>query len=458
MASSDIVSPNGLDLSPKPPSPVRVSKRAGLLFLLVGAIVLGLILYGVVTRGDRQLKLGFQMDETKGLTAATDAGKMITSKVPASALAQGRGPASEELVTEAAPSSAASPAAVSPTYHQAPIYYPPQPTQPQYREPSAEDRRRELAYQREQEALNAPTTAREAFSPGQQAGAVGSSGPTPQGDLAQMTQLLQAMQGSAGGPRSANLPGAISNGIPRITLGSNSTSQAEEYKLQNAQDEKEAFLEKARAKNVENYLGSTRVKPLSKYEIKTGWDIPAILEQAMNSDLPGEIKALVRENVYDTATGKYLLIPQGSRLVGSYDSRVGYGQDGVQVAWNRIIFPDASSINLEGMAGQDAKGNTGLRYDVDNHYKRLIGMAVLTSAFSAAFQLSQTRRGTVFTYPSPGEIAGSAAAGNLSQIGAEVTRRNLNIQPTVKVPIGYRFNVRVNRDLLFESPYRAMQP
>ena len=145
-------------------------------------------------------------------------------------------------------------------------------------------------------------------------------------------------------------------------------------------------------------------------------------------------------------------------MIGTYDTRVGFGQDGVQVVWNRIIFPDASSINLEGMVGQDAKGYAGLRYDVDNHYKRLIGMAVLTSAFSAAFQLSQTRRGTVFTYPSPGEIAGSAVAGNLSQIGGEVTRRNLNIQPTVKVPIGYRFNVRVNRDLLFESPYRAMQP
>ena len=169
-------------------------------------------------------------------------------------------------------------------------------------------------------------------------------------------------------------------------------------------------------------------------------------------------RAQVRSNVYDTASGKYLLIPQGSRLIGTYDTRVGFGQDGVQVVWNRIIFPDASSINLEGMVGQDAKGYAGLRYDVDNHYKRLIGMAVLTSAFSAAFQLSQTRRGTVFTYPSPGEIAGSAVAGNLSQIGGEVTRRNLNIQPTVKVPIGYRFNVRVNRDLLFESPYRAMQP
>jgi type IV secretory pathway VirB10-like protein len=78
--------------------------------------------------------------------------------------------------------------------------------------------------------------------------------------------------------------------------------------------------------------------------------------------------------------------------------------------------------------------------------------------FGAAFQLSQTRPGTVFTYPSPGQIAGSAAAENLSQIGGEVTRRNLNVQPTIKVPIGYRFNVRVNRDLLFDAPYSPMQP
>lgn len=101
MASSDIVSPSGLDLSPKPPSPVRVSKRAGFVFFIAGAGVLGLILYGVVTRGDRQLKLGFQIDETKGLTAATDAGKMIASKVPASPLAQGRDAAKEEIVTAA---------------------------------------------------------------------------------------------------------------------------------------------------------------------------------------------------------------------------------------------------------------------------------------------------------------------------------------------------------------------
>ena len=86
-----------------------------------------------------------------------------------------------------------------------------------------------------------------------------------------------------------------------------------------------------------------RVKRRCRYEIKAGWEIPVVLDQSLNSDLPGELKALVTSNVYDTATGLYLLIPQGSRLIGKYDSRVAYGQDGVQVAWGRIIYPDASS-------------------------------------------------------------------------------------------------------------------
>ena len=280
----------------------------------------------------------------------------------------------------------------------------------------------------------------------------------PLGDIAQLAPLLRAIQSTAASAPSANAAIPITPGLSGIALGNGGQSQAEEYKLQNAQDEKERFLERARGRTAETYLGTTRIKPLSKYEIKAGWEIPGVLEQALNSDLPGEIKALVRENVYDTATGKHLLIPQGSRLIGAYNSRVGYGQDGVQVVWNRIIFPDASSISLEGMVGQDVHGYSGARYDVDNHYGRLIGFSLLTSVFSAAFQLSQTRRGTVFTYPSPGEIAGGAAAGNLSQLGGEVTRRNLNVQPTIKVAIGYRFNVRVNRDLLFEAPYRSPQP
>ena len=230
-----------------------------------------------------------------------------------------------------------------------------------------------------------------------------------------------------------------------------------EYDEQNMQAGKQQFIRNARSGGrTDDYLKSIRTAPVSPFEIKAGWEIPAVMEQALNSDLPGELKALVSSSVFDTATGQYLLIPQGSRLVGTYDSRIGYGQDGVQVVWNRMIFPDASSIDLAGMTGVDSHGNAGLRDQVDHHYKRLIGFAALTSLFSAGFELSQRSRQSVLTYPSPGEIVGSAVGQEVSQLGSQITRRNLNVQPTIKIPVGYRFNVRVNRDILFEAPYRAM--
>lgn len=98
------------------------------------------------------------------------------------------------------------------------------------------------------------------------------------------------------------------------------------YDAQNAQSQEQDFVERTRGRTVENHLKSTRTEPLSRYEIKAGWDIPATLEQAINSDVPGDVKALVRSNVYDTATGKYLLIPQGARLLGTYNSVISYGQ------------------------------------------------------------------------------------------------------------------------------------
>lgn len=154
----------------------------------------------------------------------------------------------------------------------------------------------------------------------------------------------------------------------------------------------------------------------------------------------------------------YLLIPQGSRLIGRYDSRLTYAQDGVQVVWNRLIFPDGSSVDLDGMVGLDAHGNAGLRDKVDHHYKRLIGFTALTSMFSAAFAISQRTNQSVLAYPTPGQAAGQAVGQDLSQTGSELTRRNLNVQPTVKVPAGYKFTVRVNRDILFDAPYEPMQP
>ena len=138
-------------------------------------------------------------------------------------------------------------------------------------------------------------------------------------------------------------------------------------------------------------------------------------------------------------------------------AKVEVGQYGVQIVWNRIIFPDGTSINLEGMVGQDDRGNAGFRHSVDNHYKRVLGWGLLTSAFTGASYLAQNRRANFLTQPSAGELLGSAAGTELSQLGSQITRRNLNIQPTIKIPLGYRFNVRVNRDMLFDGPYTPLR-
>ena len=148
MSSSDIVSPSGLDLSPKPPNPVLVSKRAGILFLIVGAVVAGMILYGIVTRGDRQLKLGLQADGTKGVTAATDAGRVITSRIPAGQAPQIRGrELMGELSTDPAPrkpNQGNSSGTYAGSVYTQSARNVAAPVAPPYRDLSPEERRREL--------------------------------------------------------------------------------------------------------------------------------------------------------------------------------------------------------------------------------------------------------------------------------------------------------------------------
>lgn len=438
----EIDSPSGIDLHPAPPSPVRLSRRAGILALGLVFVVVALIGYGIYTRGQQQYQVGFLADEPRGVTAATEAGKIVAAQVPTRPTHLVAAP-EEEVV--------APPEAERRGDRRPQPYHAPAPVRVQAvpsSEPNHAERRLLAAYERELEAKNAATTPRDGFGGATARSTTGSSLPTGAADVEQMTTLLRAMQG----PRS-QLRGQAS--LPNVSIGSDSSTD-DGFDTQNMQDRKEDFLVRAHRTEKDRYLSATRVAPISHYELKAGWDIPAILEQALNSDLPGEIRALVRENVYDTATGWYLLIPQGSRLTGTYDSRVSYGQDGLQVAWTRLIYPDASSIDLGAMSGQDVKGYTGLRHEVDKHYRRLLGFGLLTSLFSASFQLSQTRRGGLLGYPSAGEVAGSAVGRELSQLGSEVTRRNLNIQPTIKVPVGYRFNVRVNRDIVFDGPYRPV--
>jgi type IV secretion system protein TrbI len=451
--------PSGIELDPTPPDPARLSKRAGVLFLVVVFAVFGLVVYGIYERGQQRFGTEAYRQDTRNMTAATDAGNQIASQVPERAINNDRRESADDqelkppLQYNAAsrqplPANSAAPRGAA-SYNSA---------AQQYHEPTPEERRQAELYQREMAALDAPT--RINGGAGELGQAQLASLAARGGDSADTLALLQAMQASN---RAASVPvgnaTASVRGLARGLFGGTNAaySPSEEYQLQNMQDLKEGFLAAARKKAIEDYLATTRVAPINQFVIRAGWDIPAILEQGINSDLPGEIRALVRENVYDTASGQHLLIPQGSRLVGRYSSQVAYGQNGLQVVWDRVIFPDASSIDLSGMNGQDANGRSGFRYGVDNHYVRIFGFGLLTSVFGAAAQLSQSHSGSALAYPSNGEIAASAVGQQMATLGAETTRRNLNIQPTIKIPMGYRFNVRVNRDLAFEGPYRPLR-
>jgi type IV secretion system protein VirB10 len=311
-----------------------------------------------------------------------------------------------------------------------------------YHEPTAEEKRRQHAYQIEQEAFNAPTAVQ--VSARGMGAATGASLPnTPQ-----LPDLLSALVG-----RPAQSPKSVQDALANALRGPGGDGSTQD------QNQKETFLEKARARSEETYLKSTRISQLTLYEIKAGWDIPAVLEQAMNSDLPGEVRAMVRSDVYDTATGKYLLIPQGARLIGYYNSNISYGQDGIQIVWSRLIFPDGSSITLDGMNGQDETGASGFRHDVDHQNTRLFGTALLTSMFSAGLGLAQnTGQQSTLATPTPGQVAGQAIAQQVTQMGIDITRKNLSVAPTIKIPMGYRFNVRVNRDILLDRPYVRGSP
>ena len=327
---------------------------------------------------------------------------------------------------------------------------------------SGAEQQRVHEYQLEQEAMEAGTAAGGHGGGQSFTGQQGTSGSTAlQDDLAraraEQSELRAQIEkmGSGNGEESENLLAAI-----RGALGPRSQpqtvaegAQIAEYDHQNGQMEKQQSLERAAEVPVSDSLPFVRKQAVGKYEIKQGWLIPAVLEQELNSDLPGMIRALVRENVYDSVTGKYLLIPAGSRIIGVYNSNIGFGQGAVQAVWRRILFPDGSSLDLGGFEANDSQGTSGLRDQVDNHWRRIIAGALLTSAFAAGLQISQGQNNSVLATQSYGQQISSAVGAQVGALGEQVTRRNLNVQPTIKIRPGYRFLVRVQKDLLFQTPY-----
>ncbi|MBH2534051.1 TrbI/VirB10 family protein [Serratia marcescens] len=220
--------------------------------------------------------------------------------------------------------------------------------------------------------------------------------------------------------------------------------------MQNRQDQKEAFL---KGGSTETRNSGDLQMPVSPYQVMAGTVISGALVTGIKSDLPGEVIATVTEAIYDTATGKFLLIPPSSRILGRYNSQVSYGQSRVQVVWYRIIFPDTSSIALDNLVGTDPAGYAGLEDGVDWHWNRIFAGAALTTLLGVGAELAapENRQDSNRIV-----IAGrDSAQDSINQVGQEITRRNMNIQPTLTSRPGLPVRIIVNRDLVLR-PYQPL--
>lgn len=187
--------------------------------------------------------------------------------------------------------------------------------------------------------------------------------------------------------------------------------------------------------------------PASPFILQAGTIIPAALITGIRSDLPGQITAQVTENVYDSPTGRYLLIPQGARLVGEYDSGISAGQRRVLLVWTRLILPNGSSLVLERLPGADASGYAGLEDRVDRHWWGLAQAAALSTLLNVGAELATDESDTIATAVRDG------AQYTIGSAGQEIVRQQLAIPPTLTVRPGFQLRVIVTRDLILE-PYR----
>ncbi len=226
---------------------------------------------------------------------------------------------------------------------------------------------------------------------------------------------------------------------------------------QNGQSEKKAFIQIKPADNTSasDYLASRLQTLVTPYELQAGSIIPGVMITGIDTDLPGQIIAQVRSNVYDSSTGKYLLIPQGSRLTGQYDSQITYGQRRILIIWKRIIFPNGESINLQGMPGMDRQGYAGFKGNVNNHYLRIFGSAILMTIIGTGAQLAAPTPDNVLTPLTVKQALAQSLNSNLTNMSASITAKNLNIQPTLEVQPGYEFTISVTKDMIFPWAYHA---
>lgn len=206
------------------------------------------------------------------------------------------------------------------------------------------------------------------------------------------------------------------------------------------------FVNATDARNI--YNPHTIQDPISPYQVMAGTLLSASLITGLDSDLPGLVVAQVTQNVFDTVSGKILLIPQGSRLVGTYDSVVAFGQSRALVVWQRIIMPDGSSIQIDNLPATDSAGYAGLEDQVDYHTWSLIKGVAISTLLGVGSQLAISGQSDLLL------SIRNSTQDSVNQAGQQLTQKNLNIQPTIKVRPGWPLRVIIHKDLVMR-PYRG---
>lgn len=261
---------------------------------------------------------------------------------------------------------------------------------------------------------------------------------------AQETEAARVSRLFASGNRQPQTVGAGSGASQGSAAGI--AQSTDEASIQNGQDRKLAFLNAPVDRRTTS--PDRLARPTSPYVLQAGAVIPAALITGLRSDLPGQISAQVTENVYDTPTGGSLLIPQGARLIGVYDSQVTVGQSRLLLVWTRLILPNGLSIVLERQSGADSTGQAGLEDGVDHHWGALFKAALLSTLLAVGTEVGADQNDSDIV-----RALRRGAGDTLNQAGQQVVRRNLNIQPTLTIRPGYPIRVIVTRDLVLQ-PYR----
>ncbi len=238
---------------------------------------------------------------------------------------------------------------------------------------------------------------------------------------------------------------------PTLQMLEKTLAMAEKSLNQSGSEAHEMFFMKKEDKvdSVRGFLGNGKgagqIKNPSQYMISEGTLIHAILLSEINTDLPGPILARVSHNIWDSKTGKTLLIPQNSKLIGEYNSSVGHGQSRAQIVWTRIIYPNQQSVDLARMVGVDSKGTSGAQGTINNHYDKVALGLFMSTALGAGVRMTQGKYDA--NSASMSQEFGNSLAHETASLGNKIADKMLAKKPTITVPMGEKINVFVETDL-----------